>query len=133
MKYEPIGRIHTPYHLGDDVPHQAAETKTEGIIEIYPEYADGLKDLRNYKHIIVLFLFDKIRGYDLNVLTPHSEERKGLFATRAPRRPNPIGLSVVEVLEIAGNTIRIRGVDMLDETPLLDIKPYIPEIDEAGD
>lgn len=133
MKYIPIGRIHTPYQLGDDVPHQASMSSTEGIIEVYSEYVDGLKDLEGFSHIIVLFLFDRIRGYDLNVLTPHSEERKGLFSTRAPRRPNPIGMSVVEVLELKGNKIRIKGVDMLDGTPLLDIKPYIPEIDAVKD
>ena len=106
-------------------------SETEGTIEVYPDYAEGLKDLDGFSHIIVLFLFDRIQGYDLHVLTPHSDERKGLFATRAPRRPNPIGMSVVEVLEIKGNKIRIRGVDMLDGTPLLDIKPYIPEIDQV--
>ncbi|MBN2015057.1 MAG: tRNA (N6-threonylcarbamoyladenosine(37)-N6)-methyltransferase TrmO [Candidatus Altiarchaeota archaeon] len=130
MKYTPIGRIHTPYRLGDEVPRQAALSETEGLIEVYPEYAEGLKDLEGFTHIIVLYLFDKIRGYDLTVTTPWDEKQRGLFATRAPRRPNPIGISTVEIKEIKENKIKIKGVDMLDQTPLLDIKPYIPEIDE---
>lgn len=130
MKYTPIGKIHTPYRLGDEVPRQAAQSKTEGIIEVYEEYAEGLKDLEGFSHIIVLYIFDKIRGYDLKVTTPWDDKPRGLFATRAPRRPNPIGLSTVEIQEIKENKIKIKGVDMLDQTPLLDIKPYIPEIDE---
>lgn len=129
MKYIPIGVIHTPYRLGDDVPRQASMSEAEGTIEVYPEYAEGLKDLEGFSHIILLYVFDRIRGYDLSVHTPWDDKPHGLFATRAPRRPNPIGLSTVELRGIEKNKLKIKGVDILDKTPLLDIKPYVPEID----
>ena len=104
-------------------------TGVGGRIEIEPRYADGLRDLDGFSHIVLVYHFHKARNPDM-VVTPFLDtETRGLFATRAPARPNPIGLSVVRLLGVEGNILRIENVDMLDGTPLLDIKPYIPDIE----
>jgi len=130
MDMTPIGIIHTPFSDPVGMPIQpAGATDTSGTIEIFEEYQDGLKDLDAFSHIILLYVFHRSTGYKLQVVpfmdtTPH-----GLFATRAPKRPNPIGLSVVPLDRIQDNTLHIKHVDILDGTPLLDIKPYVPEFD----
>lgn len=125
--YMPIGFIKSNFKKVEDIPPQSVFAKEEvATIELNEEYVEGLKDLDKSSHIVVQFHFHESIGFDLHTLTPWSDERKGVFATRSPRRPNPIGITIAEVLEIKGNQIIIKGVDMLDGTPVLDIKPYVP-------
>jgi len=116
------------------MPIQPAGAKDiEGSVEIYPEYADGLKDLDGFSHIILLYHFHQSEGFSLEVKPFLDKTKRGLFSTRAPKRPNPIGLSVVRLDNIENNTLYISDVDILDGTPLLDIKPYVPDFDYRGD
>lgn len=130
----PIGLIHSPLKKREDAPIQpvygVGHTAT---IEIYPEYHDGLKDLAGFSHIIVLYWFHRSSGYRLQCRPFLDAVERGVFATRAPRRPNPIGLSVVECRAVEGGQVTIRGVDMVDGTPVLDIKPYIAPFDSRSD
>ena len=127
---KPIGVIHTPFKEARGVPIQASVAKdVEGVVEVYPEYVDGLKDLDGFSHIILIYYFHLIKEYSLVVKPYLDTDLRGLFSTRAPSRPNPIGLSVVRLMEVKGNILHVRDVDIVDETPLLDIKPYIPEFD----
>ena len=104
----------------------------KGTVDILPEFAEGLKDLEGFSHIILLYHFHKSRSHEL-IVTPFLDRQPhGVFATRAPRRPNPIGLSVVKLLCIKDNVLHIENVDILDQTPLLDIKPYVPAFDEQS-
>jgi tRNA-Thr(GGU) m(6)t(6)A37 methyltransferase TsaA len=105
----------------------------KGTVAVLPEYADGLRDLDGFSHVILIYLFDRSAGYTLTVVPFLDSTPRGLFATRAPRRPNPIGLSVVRLESIDGNVLHIDGVDILDGTPLLDIKPYVPAFDAPRD
>jgi tRNA-Thr(GGU) m(6)t(6)A37 methyltransferase TsaA len=125
----PIGYISSPFKTVEEIPPQSIYAKEKiATINIMEEYKEGLKDLDNYSHIIVQFYFHESKGYDLLTLTPWSEERKGVFSTRSPRRPNPIGITIVELRKIDGCTLEIQGVDMLDQTPVLDIKPYVEKL-----
>ena len=127
MKIKPIGIIHTPFKNKVDVPVQYSRSKSKGRIEVYEEYALGLNDIDGFSHIIVIFRFHKSRGYRLKLKPRRDNRERGLFTTRAPRRPNQLGLSVLKLLHHRGNILKVEGVDMLDGTPLLDIKPYIPD------
>ena len=131
MEYQSIGIIHTPFKDTKGMPIQP--TGASGILghaEVYPEYAEGLKDLGGFSHIILLYHFHKVKEARL-IVTPFLDSRPhGVFATRAPKRPNPIGLSIVKLLGIEQNILRLENVDILDGTPLLDIKPYVPEFDQ---
>ena len=130
MNYTPIGNIHTPFDEPAGMPIQAAGAEGGcGTVEMLEEYRDGLKDVEGFSHIVLLYVFHRSSGFKLQVTPYMDTEPRGLFATRAPRRPNPIGLSVVGLARIEGNILHIRNVDMLDGTPLLDIKPYVPEFD----
>lgn len=126
---KPIGYIESPFKKVEEIPPQSiyANEKT-AVIEIMDEYKEGLKDLEKYTHIIVQFYFHKSKGYDLLTLTPWSDEKKGVFSTRSPRRPNPIGITIVKLKSIQGCRLEIQGVDMLDKTPVLDIKPYVAKL-----
>ena len=127
MKVDPIGIIRTPFKNKVDVPVQSSRSKAGGEIEVFEEYAAGLSDVEEFSHIIVIFKFHRSRGYRLK-LKPHwDDKQRGVFSTRAPRRPNQLGLSVLKLLNRRGNVLKVQGVDMLDGTPLLDIKPYIPD------
>ena len=126
---EPIGVIHSPFTDKNQTPIQPTRSPAVGQVEIYPEFADGLQDVEGFSHIILLYVFHQSEGYTLLVKPFLDDQRRGLFATRYPRRPNPIGLSVVRLLTRHANVLEIEGVDVLDGTPLLDIKPYIPEFD----
>ncbi|KPJ78904.1 MAG: tRNA-Thr(GGU) m(6)t(6)A37 methyltransferase TsaA [Deltaproteobacteria bacterium SG8_13] len=128
--YKPIGVIHTPFTKPEGMPIQAAgATGSLGRVELLPEFAEGLKDLDGFSHIILLYHFHRCAQVRLTV-TPFLDSRpRGLFATRAPSRPNAIGLSVVELLAVNRNTLDVANVDVLDTTPLLDIKPYVPQFD----
>jgi tRNA-Thr(GGU) m(6)t(6)A37 methyltransferase TsaA len=130
MEFSPIGVIHTPHTDPKGTPIQPiGATNIEGIIELHLKYIEGLKDLDGFSHIILLYHFHKSKQYNLKVKPYMDQETRGLFATRYPGRPNPIGLSVVRLSKIIENRLYILDVDMLDGTPLLDIKPFIPEID----
>ena len=128
--YNPIGIIHSPNKTPKGTPIQSASAKNiSGEIEVYPEYADGLKDLDGFSHIILLYHFHLVKKQKL-ILKPFMDDvPHGVFATRAPSRPNPIGISYVKIERIEGNKIFVTGLDVLDGTPLLDIKPYAPQFD----
>ena len=123
----PIGVIHSPYKSLSDCPRQASKTGVIAVIEVFEQYAGGLKDIEGFSHLILLYWLHKSHGYSLLVRTPWDTELHGLFTTRSPNRPNPIGISVVKLIERHGNTLRVRGIDAIDGTPLIDIKPYVPE------
>ena len=128
--YEPIGIIHSPFKDIKGMPIQPTGAKgIAGTIEIYPEFAEGLKDLEGFSHMILIYHFHLSEGYSLTVKPFLDEHSRGVFATRAPKRPNPIGISVVRLKNITGNILNIEDVDIIDCTPLLDIKPYVPEFD----
>jgi tRNA (adenine37-N6)-methyltransferase len=125
----PIGFIRSPYTETSQIPKgPGAEHHAEGVLELLPEYEAGLKDVEGFSHLFVLWVFDRATGYDLVATPPVDPRPHGVFSTRSPRRPNPIGLTVVKVLGVEGNKVRVRGVDMLDGTPILDIKPYMSSI-----
>jgi len=127
---QPIGFVRSPHQSREDVPRGlGARHVAEGIIELRPELADGLRDIEGFSHLFVLWVFDRSEGYSLVGRNPTDGLEHGVFATRSPRRPNPIGLTVVELLGRDGHRLRVRGVDMLDGTPVLDIKPYLSGVD----
>jgi tRNA-Thr(GGU) m(6)t(6)A37 methyltransferase TsaA len=127
MQLSPIGIIHSPYKDKKDCPPQGREEICE--IEIFGEYGEGLKDIGGFSHLILLYWLHWATNFSLSVKTPWDSKPHGLFATRSPNRPNPIGFSVVELIEINGNRLKVKGLDALEGTPLLDMKPYLPEID----
>ena len=134
IEFKPIGIIHSPFNEPENMPIQPAGAKgIKGTIEIFKEYQDGLKDLEGFSHVILLYHFHRSTGFKLQVIPFMDTKLRGVFATRAPRRPNPIGLSVVELNRIENRLLHIRNVDILDGTPLLDIKPYVPEFDVQKD
>jgi tRNA (adenine37-N6)-methyltransferase len=125
-----IGYIHSPYHDTKAIPKGlGAKHDAEGSIELLREFSAGLMDIEGFSHLFVLWEFDRADGFDLVAHPPTDEGREhGVFSTRSPRRPNPIGLTVVELLRRDGAALHVRGVDMLDGTPVLDIKPYLSSI-----
>ncbi|HEX2979219.1 MAG TPA: tRNA (N6-threonylcarbamoyladenosine(37)-N6)-methyltransferase TrmO [Anaerolineaceae bacterium] len=131
MEYllRPIGVIHTPFTEKTATPIQAARSDTRGWVEVAAEYADGLCGVEDFSHLYLIYAFHASQGYQLQVEPFLDDRLHGLFATRFPYRPNPIGLSVVRLVQRAGCRLDFEGADMLDGTPLLDIKPYIPEFD----
>jgi tRNA-Thr(GGU) m(6)t(6)A37 methyltransferase TsaA len=128
--YKPIGVIHSPFKEPKGTPIQP--TGAEGIngtVEVYPHYGEGLRDLKGFSHIILIYHFHLVKESAL-IQKPYMDtEPHGIFAIRGPSRPNPIGISVVRLVRVEGNTLHIRDVDIIDGTPLLDIKPYVPEFD----
>jgi tRNA-Thr(GGU) m(6)t(6)A37 methyltransferase TsaA len=132
--YRPTGIIHSPFNSLEDMPIQpTSHISRAGVVEIFPEFVDGLKDLEGFSHIYLLYHFHKVHQSNL-VVTPFLDrEPRGIFATRAPSRPNPIGLSLVELVRLENNLIYVERVDVLNETPLLDIKPYVPEFEHIHD
>jgi len=130
--FEEIGRIHTPFKELQGMPIQPRSAKgIEGKVVLYPQYQDGLKDIEGFSHIILIYHLHKSENYNLLVVPFLDNEKRGVFATRAPRRPNQIGLSVVELVNVKYYVINIRNIDVLDQTPLIDIKPYVPEFDNT--
>lgn len=130
--YKPIGIIHSPYDNTTDMPIQPAAAKgIKGTVEILPQFTDGLKDLNGFSHIILLYHFHLSTGYRLEVKPFLDDNMHGVFATRAPKRPNNIGLSVVKLVRIETSILYIENVDIVNDTPLLDIKPYVPEFKAA--
>jgi len=128
-----IGYVRTPFAQTSEVP-KGPGTKhvATGTLEILPEFEEGLKDIEGFSHLFVLWVFDRSEGYELLGAPPGETTPHGVFATRSPYRPNPIALTVVELLSRDGPKLEVRGVDMLDGTPILDIKPYMSSIPEEG-
>jgi tRNA-Thr(GGU) m(6)t(6)A37 methyltransferase TsaA len=127
--FQSIGVIHSPFIDSIQTPIQPTRSQAAGQVEVYPEFADGLEDIEGFSHIFLLYVFHQSTSYTMRVRPFLDDQMHGLFATRHPRRPNPIGLSVVRLMARRENVIDIDGVDVLDGTPLLDIKPYVPDFD----
>jgi tRNA-Thr(GGU) m(6)t(6)A37 methyltransferase TsaA len=129
-----IGYVRSPYQSTTEIPKGlGAKHDAEGVLELLPEFAAGLTDIEGFSHLFVLWVFDKSVDFDLIARPPCDDRRPhGVFATRSPRRPNPIALTVVELIGRDGPRLRVRGVDMLDGTPILDIKPYLSSIPEPA-
>jgi tRNA-Thr(GGU) m(6)t(6)A37 methyltransferase TsaA len=128
----PIGHVRSPYREKTAIPKGPdAKHEAEGVLEILPELERGLQDIEGFSHLFVVWVFDRAEPGDVLEATPPTDDRPhGVFSTRSPQRPNPIGLTVVELLRREGNRLHVRGVDMLDGTPVLDIKPYLTSIPE---
>ncbi len=127
----PIGFIRSPYTDTKEIPKGFGVThEAEGVLELLPEFAPGLMDVEGFSHLFVLWAFHRSEGYELVGRPPIDNRDHGVFATRSPRRPNPIGLTVVELLRCEGPRLHVKGVDMLDGTPILDLKPYMSSIPE---
>lgn len=134
VQFKPIGIIHSPFKEPKEMPIQPVGAKAvSGTVELYPEYEEGLKDLEGFSHIILIYHFHLSEGYSLKVKPFLDDTIRGLFSTRAPKRPNPIGISVVRLEKIEGTTLYISNIDIVDGTPLLDIKPYVPEFEKGED
>ena len=129
----PIGIIHSPFTDKDQTPIQASRSQAIGTVEVYPEFSDGLRDIEEFSHIYLLYVFHNSSGYSLQIKPFLDDQEHGLFATRYPYRPNPLGISTVRLLFRQANVLTIEGVDVLDGTPLLDIKPYVPDFDLRTD
>ena len=128
----PIGVVRSPYQDTAQIPKgPGAKHEAEGFLEILPELEEGLTDIEGFSHLFVVWVFHRSEGWDLLAQPPTADRPHGVFTTRSPRRPNPIGLSVVELLGREGRRLRVRGVDMLDGTPILDIKPYLSSVPEG--
>lgn len=125
----PIGVIHSPFTEKEQTPIQVTRSQAIGSVQIYSEFAEGLKDIEELSHIHLIYIFHESVGYSLHVKPFLDDREHGIFATRYPYRPNPIGISTVRLLERRNNALTIEGVDVLDGTPLLDIKPYVPDFD----
>ena len=124
-----IGFVSTPYQNTASIPRGlGAKHETEGVIQILPEFEIGLTDIEGFSHLYVVWVFDRSGEFQLIGAPPTDSRPHGVFATRSPRRPNPIGLTVVELLRRDGALLHVRGVDMLDHTPVLDIKPYLSSV-----
>ena len=125
--YQPIGLIYSPFKSLEDMPIQPTnEASGPGTVEIFHQFIDGLKDLEGFSHIYLIYSFHKVQYPTLTIFQPFDMDPRGIFATRAPSRPNPIGLSLVKLIKLENNIIYVEQLDVLDRTPLLDIKPYIP-------
>jgi tRNA-Thr(GGU) m(6)t(6)A37 methyltransferase TsaA len=129
IEYRPIGVVHSPFKEKGGTPTQPSRSDgARGSVEIFPEFAEGLSDLDGFSHVILLCHLDRSTGWRPMVV-PHLEtETRGVFATRSPARPNPIGLSVVRLIAVEGATLTIEGLDLLDGTPVLDIKPFVGDL-----
>lgn len=134
LTYRPIGVIHSPFKSLESMPIQpTSEVSAPGTVEIYTPYLDGLKDLDGFSHVILIYHLHAAHKHTLTVIPFLDAKPRGIFATRAPTRPNPIGLSVVQLIRIEGSILHVDHLDILDGTPLLDLKPYVPEFDHRPD
>ena len=126
---DPIGSVRSPYTDAHQIPKgPGARHSAEGVLEIRAELEPGLADIEGFSHLFVIWIFDRADGTDLVAPPPNDDRPHGVFATRSPRRPNPLGLTVVELLSRDGPRLHVRGVDMLDRTPIVDIKPYLSSV-----
>ena len=130
LAYRPVGVIHSPLKEPFGAPIQSVAARdVEGVVELFPQYAEALRDIEGFSHLILIYHFH-MSGKSSLIVRPYlDDETHGVFATRGPARPNPIGISVVRLARVDGTRLHITGVDILDGTPLLDIKPYIPQFD----
>ena len=129
IELKPIGFVHSDYTDTKQIPKGlGTKHEAEGMIEVLPEFEAGLKDIEGFSHLFVIWLFDRSQGFELAGTPPSDNREHGVFATRSPRRPNPIGLTVVRLVGREGRRLRVRGVDMLDNTPVLDLKPYLSSV-----
>jgi tRNA-Thr(GGU) m(6)t(6)A37 methyltransferase TsaA len=125
----PVAFVRSPYAETSQVPKGCgAEHHAEGTLEVLPEFEPGLLDIEGFSHLYVIWVFDRASGFELQGAPPTDDRPHGVFASRSPRRPNPLGLTVVELLGRNGRELRVRGLDMLDGTPVLDIKPYLSNV-----
>jgi tRNA-Thr(GGU) m(6)t(6)A37 methyltransferase TsaA len=130
VSYQPIGIIRSPFEGIENVPIQpTAAYGIQGTVEVFADFSAGLRDLEGFSHIILLYHFHRVTQTKLTVIPFLDQTPRGVFATRAPSRPNPIGLSIVRLLSIEGSILHIGNVDIVNGTPLLDIKPYVPDFD----
>jgi tRNA-Thr(GGU) m(6)t(6)A37 methyltransferase TsaA len=126
---QPIGFVSSPYKNTNEIPKGlGAKHEVDGVLTILPDFEQGLTDIEGFSHLIVIWEFDRSHGFELLGTPPFDNRPHGVFATRSPRRPNPIGLTVVELLRREVLKLHVRGVDMLDGTPILDIKPYLSSV-----
>jgi tRNA-Thr(GGU) m(6)t(6)A37 methyltransferase TsaA len=133
FRFQPIGIIHTPFTERAGTPIQGVYAPEAcGTVELFPQFQAGLDDVEGFSYLYLIYVFDRAQGYDLRCKPFRDDTRRGVFATRAPRRPNAIGLSVVRLLERVGAVLHVAEVDILDLTPLLDIKPYVPMFDQRA-
>jgi tRNA-Thr(GGU) m(6)t(6)A37 methyltransferase TsaA len=129
FEYKPIGFVESPYKESSEIPKGlGVKHDAEGVLRVLPEFEPGLLDVEGFSHLFVIWAFDRTNGFDLTACPPSDNRPHGVFATRSPRRPNPIGLTVVRLLGRDRERLRVRGIDMLDGTPILDIKPYLSSI-----
>jgi tRNA-Thr(GGU) m(6)t(6)A37 methyltransferase TsaA len=127
--FQPIGFIESPYRESSEIPKGlGVKHDAEGVLNVLPAFEAGLADIEDFSHLFVLWVFDRATGFDLTASPPSDNRSHGVFATRSPRRPNPIGLTVVQLLRRDQARLHVRGVDMLDGTPIIDIKPYLSSI-----
>ncbi len=132
LKLKPIGIIHSPYHAGQ-APRQGAGCQEICQVEVFKQFEAGLRDIERFSHIILIYWFHKSTGYSLIVTPSWDTKPHGLFTTRSPNRPCPLGLCVVELVAREKNILKVKDLDAIDGTPLLDIKPYVPTVDETSD
>ena len=130
MRLKAIGVIRSPFRKPEEVPRSEELRESESQIEVYPEYEEGLKDVEGFSHLFILYWMHRAHPATLLAKPRLDDRKRGLFATRAPHRPNPLGLSLVRLVEVKGNILRVKGLDAIDQTPLIDIKPYIPSPEE---
>ena len=134
MQFLPIGTLHTPFKQLSEMPIQPSGARgIRGQLVLRPELTEGLKDLAGFSHLILIYQFHRAGSCQLQVTPFLDHQPRGIFATRAPTRPNPIGLSVVKLIAIEGHVLDLEDVDVLDGTPVLDIKPYVPEFDQPNE
>jgi tRNA-Thr(GGU) m(6)t(6)A37 methyltransferase TsaA len=131
MRIKPVGIIHSPFKSRAETPIQPSRSAATGQVEVFKEYQEGLKDIEGFSHIVLIYWFHKAEGYALKVKPFLDDTLRGVFATRAPNRPNQIGISVVRLLELKENILYVKGIDVLDGTPLIDIKPYVPDFESV--
>jgi tRNA-Thr(GGU) m(6)t(6)A37 methyltransferase TsaA len=130
IKYKPIGVIHSPFKEPKGIPIQPAGAQgIDGTVELFPEYTEGLKDVEGFSHLILIYHFHLSKESPLKVKPYMDNKVHGVFAMRGPSRPNSIGISIVRLVRVEGNILHIQDIDIVDGTPLLDIKPYVPEFD----
>lgn len=134
IQLQPIGVISSPFKERGQAPRQGRLEPQESEIQVFPEYAEGLRDLATHPYLFILYWCDRSRRDVLTATPPHETREHGVFATRSPERPNPVALCLVDLVRLEGNRLTVRGLDALDESPLLDIKPFYRDLDcpEAG-
>jgi tRNA-Thr(GGU) m(6)t(6)A37 methyltransferase TsaA len=132
LELKPIGIIHSPYKSRASAPYQGYRSEQVSQIEVFEQFEEGLQDIEGFSHIIVIYWFHKSQGYHLLVKTPWDDIPHGLFTTRSPHRPCPLALTVVELVATEKGVLKVKGLDAIDGSPLLDIKPYIAAVDERS-